>query len=44
VPEFKPFRAYEMLAMMPAIIDDFVAKTEARYQQAGAGPAATKLS
>jgi pimeloyl-ACP methyl ester carboxylesterase len=43
VPESKPFRAYEMLAMMPAIIDDFIAKTETRYKQAGAGPAATKL-
>jgi hypothetical protein len=32
-----------MLAAMPAIIDDFISKTEARYKQAGAGPAATKL-
>ena len=43
VPESKPFRAYEMLAMMPAIIEDFVTRTEARYKQASAGPSATRL-
>ncbi len=43
VPESKPFRAYEMVTQAPAIIEDFINKTEARYKQAGLGPDATRL-
>ncbi len=43
VPESKPFRAYEMVTNVPAILDDFIAKTEARYKEAGLGPTATSL-
>ena len=44
VPESKPFRAYEMVTQVPAIIDDFIAKTEAQYNQAGLGQSATSLA
>ena len=44
VPESKPFRAYEMVTNVPAIVDDFIVKTEARYKQAGLGPTATSLA
>jgi len=37
VPESKPFRAYEMLAAIPGVIDDFIQKTEARYKELGLG-------
>jgi 2-hydroxy-6-oxonona-2,4-dienedioate hydrolase len=43
VPESRPFRAYEMLADIPALIDDFITQTEARYKAAGLGPMATRL-
>ena len=43
VPESKPFRAYEMITLVPAIIEEFILKTEERYKQAGAGPSATSL-
>jgi pimeloyl-ACP methyl ester carboxylesterase len=43
VPESRPFRAYEMLAVIPSVIDDFITQTETRYKQAGLGPTATKL-
>lgn len=44
VPESKPFRAYEMVTNVPAIVDDFIVKTEARYKDAGSGPSATSLA
>lgn len=44
VPESKPFRAYEMVTNVPPIIDDFIVKTEARYEEAGLGPSATSLA
>ncbi|MEQ1885407.1 MAG: alpha/beta hydrolase [Bryobacteraceae bacterium] len=37
VPESKPFRAYEMLAAIPGVIDEFIQKTEARYKELGLG-------
>jgi pimeloyl-ACP methyl ester carboxylesterase len=43
VPESRPFRAYELVTMIPKLIDDFITKTEAQYKQAGAGPSATRL-
>jgi pimeloyl-ACP methyl ester carboxylesterase len=43
VPESKPFRAYEMITNVPAIVEEFINTTEARYKQAGLGPDATKL-
>jgi pimeloyl-ACP methyl ester carboxylesterase len=33
VPESPEFRAYEMLTMMPDVIDQFIQKTEAGYRQ-----------
>ena len=44
VPESKPFRAYEMVTQVPAIIDEFITKTEAQYKQAGLGQSATSLA
>jgi len=44
VPESKPFRAYEMVTQAPALIDEFIQKTEAQYKQAGLGPSATSLT
>lgn len=40
VPESKPFRAYELLAAIPGVIDDFIQKTEGRYKELGLGPQA----
>lgn len=44
VPESKPFRAYEMVTQVPAIIDEFITKTEAQYKQSGLGQSATSLA
>jgi pimeloyl-ACP methyl ester carboxylesterase len=44
VPESRPFRAYEMLSDIPALIDDFIVKTEAQYKAAGLGPEATRYT
>lgn len=44
VPESKPFRAYEMVTQVPALVDEFVVQTEARYQQTGLGQSATSLA
>lgn len=44
VPESKPFRAYEMVSAAPALIDDFITKTEARYKMLGLGPDATSFT
>jgi len=44
VPESKPFRAYEMLSDIPAIIDDFITKTEARYKELKFGPQAASFN
>lgn len=35
VPEAKPFRAYEMISVIPSLVDDFVIKTEMKYKQSG---------
>ena len=44
VPESRPFRAYEMLSDIPALIEDFITKTEAQYKAAGLGPEATRYT
>ena len=33
VPEPKPFRAYEMVAAAPALIDEFITRTEAKLKK-----------
>jgi len=33
VPEAKPFRAYEMVAAAPALIDEFITRTEAKLKK-----------
>lgn len=44
VPESPPFRAYEMISMMPQVIDEFIQATEAQYSQRGLGKEAFSLS
>lgn len=44
VPESPPFRAYEMITMMPQVIDDFIQNTEAGYSSRGLGAEATSFN
>ncbi len=37
VPESPPFRGYELLSMMPEVIDEFIQTTETGYKERGLG-------